>query len=143
MPFISMRIGRSEISQAETVELIEQTTALMTRVMKKKSERVSVQISLEAPHLWAVGRKKVAEMSGCAVRMNIDITEGTNSIAEKEDMVAASTEMLDQVLHINPDATYIIINEIPGVSWGKNSIMLADWAKADRDAERQTLELKT
>jgi len=137
MPFISIRVGKSELTETETTQLIERTTVLMTDVMKKKAERVSVQISHEDPSLWAVGRKRVADMDGCAVRMSIDVTEGTNSISEKEDMVAASTEMLDRVLKINPEATYIIINEIPGVSWGKGGIMLADRTKADREAGRR------
>ncbi len=94
MPFISLRISKSEISDEQTAALIDQTTALMTDVMKKRAERVSVQISLEEPHLWAVGRVRTTAMQGCAVRMTIDITAGTNSIGEKEDMVAASTEML-------------------------------------------------
>jgi 4-oxalocrotonate tautomerase family enzyme len=136
MPFISIRVGKPELTDAQAAALIEQTTALMTDVMNKKAERVSVQISVEDPNLWAVGRKRVADIDGCAVRMSIDVTAGTNSITEKEAMVAASTEMLERVLKINSDATYIIINEIPGVSWGKGGIMLADRTKADRQAER-------
>ncbi|NIZ13796.1 tautomerase family protein [Phaeobacter sp. HF9A] len=137
MPFISLRISKSDISDTQRDALIDQITVLMTDVMKKRAERVSVQISLEDPHMWAVGRVKASDMQGCAVRMTIDITAGTNSISEKEDMVAASTKMLDDILQINPEATYIIINEIPGVSWGKGGIMLADRTKADRENARR------
>lgn len=138
MPFISIQIAKTELTEVQAADLIEQTTVIMADVMKKKTERVSVHISLEDPKLWAVGHKQITKMEGCAVRMSIDVTAGTNSITEKEDMVAASNAMLDQILTTNSDATYIIINEIPGVSWGKGGIMLADRTKADREAKRRT-----
>jgi phenylpyruvate tautomerase PptA (4-oxalocrotonate tautomerase family) len=67
MPFISLRISRLELSKEQTEALIERTTVLMTDVMKKRPERVSVQISLEDPQMWAVGRVKASDMDGCAV----------------------------------------------------------------------------
>lgn len=141
MPFISIRIAKTELSDHQSEQLIEQVTVLMANIMKKKAERVSVQISLENPKLWAVGLNRIAEMDGCGVRMSIDVTEGTNSNAEKEDMVVATTVMLDDVLGINPEASYIVINEIPGVSWGKGGIMLADRTKADRKAAREVEQM--
>lgn len=136
MPFISIRIAKTEISEAQRLQLIEKTTELMIYVMNKERERVSVQISLEDPNLWAFGARRVSDMEGCAVRMSIDVTRGTNSISEKEDVVVAATKMLDEVLTIYKEATYILINEIPGESWGKGGIMLADRTKADREAQR-------
>lgn len=125
MPFISIRISKTELPLDQTDALIEQVTVLMTNVMKKKPERVTVQISLEDPNLWAVGRKRMTNSNGCGVRMSIDVTAGTNSITEKENMVVATTRMLDEIFKINLDATYIVINEIPGESWGKGGITLA------------------
>lgn len=139
MPFISIRISKTELPTEQTDALIEQVTVLMTDVMKKKPERVTVQISLEDPNLWAVGRKRMIKSDGCGVRMSIDVTAGTNSITEKEDMVVATTKMLNEVLNINYDATYIVINEIPGESWGKGGTTLADRTKADREAQRKSV----
>lgn len=137
MPFISLRIAKKEISKSQIVELIENITTLITNVMNKKRERVSVQISCEDPDLWAVGGKLISETHGCGVRMSIDLTAGTNSIADKENMIAAATVTLDEILTINSEATYIVINEIPGESWGKGGIMLADRTRADREAQRK------
>ncbi|MEP3248391.1 MAG: tautomerase family protein [Sneathiella sp.] len=136
MPFISLRIAKSEISDDQAAALIEQTTTLMTDIMKKKAERVSIQIALEDPRFWSVGRNRLIHMDRCGARMDIDVTAGTNTIEEKEDMVAASTTMLDDILGIDFEMTYIVINEIPGESWGKGGIMLADRAKVDRLAQR-------
>lgn len=138
MPFISIRIAKTALTAEQSGALIHQVTVLMADIMKKKPERVSVQISLEDPSLWAVGRVRISDLDGCGVRMSIDVTRGTNSITEKEDMVTAVTLMLDEILSINLDATYIVINEIPGESWGKGGIMLSDRAKADRDALRKS-----
>lgn len=138
MPFISYRIGATDISQDQIDALIKQTSQLMTNVMNKKPERVTVQISLEAPTLWSAGGKLVSQIEGCSVRMSIDITAGTNSIGEKEDMIAASDLMLNEILNTNSDAVYVIINEIPGESWGKDGVTLSDISKADRMAARSS-----
>ncbi len=109
----------------------------MAKVMKKKPEPVSVQITMENPKLWAAGRNRIVAMEDCGVRTRIDVTEGTNSTVEKEGMAVATTAVLDEVLGINPEASDIVINEIPGVSRGKGGIMLASQTKADRKAARK------
>ncbi|MEM8776011.1 MAG: tautomerase family protein [Pseudomonadota bacterium] len=137
MPFVSLMIAKSDLPENQTKDLIEAITRLMTEVMNKRPERVTVQISTADPQKWAVGRKTVADMDRCAVRMQIEVTEGTNTLCEKEDMVAQATKALDDILGIELEATYIVISEVPGVSWGKGGLMLADRTKADREEARR------
>lgn len=132
MPFISIRIAPGDISEEQAEKLIARTTTLMSDVMKKKAERTTVHIQPENPNLWAVGGKKIADQDGAAVRMDIKITEGTNLAIDKVTMVEQSHAMLSEVLGALPEATYIIIDEIPGESWGKAGIMMYEFAAADR-----------
>ena len=52
-------------------------------------------------------------------------------------MVAQATKALDDILGIELEATYIVISEVPGVSWGKGGLMLADRTNADREEARR------
>lgn len=132
MPFINIRIAPGDISEEQADQLITRTTALMRDVMKKKAERTTVHIQPENPKRWAVGGRKIADQNGTAVFMDIKITDGTNMTADKVAMVEQSHAMLSEVVGAIPEATYIIIDEIPGESWGKAGIMMYERAAADR-----------
>jgi 4-oxalocrotonate tautomerase len=140
MPFINIRIAPGDISDKQADQLISSTTALMRNVMKKKAERTTVHIQPENAKLWAVGGKKIADRSGRAVFMDINITQGTNVTADKVAMVEQCYAMLSEVLGTIPEATYIVIHEIPGESWGKAGIMMYERAAADRKEAAASVE---
>jgi 4-oxalocrotonate tautomerase len=50
--------------------------------------------------------------------MDIKVTAGTNSDAEKAAMVEAGHTLLVDVLGVLPEATYVIIHDLPGGNWG-------------------------
>lgn len=132
MPFINIRIAPGDISEDQADQLISRTTALMSDVMNKKAERTTVNIQPNDAGLWAVGGKRISDQNGTAVFMDIKITQGTNMTADKVTMVEESYAMLSEVLGAIPEATYIIIDEIAGESWGKAGIMMYERAAADR-----------
>lgn len=134
MPFINIRIAPGDISKEQAKELIERTTALMRDVMKKKPERTTIHIQPEDPALWSSGGKRIADQTGSAVLMDIKVTEGTNMAIDKVAMVEASQRMLSEVVGAIPAATYVIIDEISGESWGKAGAMMYETAAADRKA---------
>jgi len=138
MPFINIRTAPADISQAQARQLIDGTTRLMRDIMKKKPERTTVHIQPEDGALWAVGGKTMDDINGRAVLMEIKITVGTNTTADKEEMIWASQRMLKDVLNVTPNAAYVVIDEIPGESWGKEGVMMAEKAATDRAEARQS-----
>lgn len=136
MPFVNIRIAPASLDRTEVQQLIDQTTTLMRDVMGKKAERTTIHIQPEDAELWAVGGTRISELNGRAVFMDIKVTTGTNTTTDKEDMVRASSQMLQDILGTLPNATYIVIDEIPGESWGKAGKMLFESAAADRAVKR-------
>lgn len=136
MPLINIKTAPADITKDQATRLITDTTKLMSDVMGKKQERTTVHIQPEDGDLWAVGGQTMNDQNGRAVLMEINITVGTNSTADKEEMIWASHKMLSDVLNSSPEATYIVINEIPGESWGKAGIVMAERAKKDREDKR-------
>jgi len=141
MPFIKIQTAPGDISASQADQLIARTTDLMTEVMGKKRERTTVHIQPEDASLWAVGGKRISEQDGNAVYMEIKVTAGTNYTGDKEEMVLRSQKMLSEVLNAIPEATYIVIEEILGESWGKGGTMMAERSAADRK-EAKTAHVK-
>lgn len=142
MPFINIKTAPADITKDQVKRLIAGTTELMRDVMGKKQERISVHIQPEDGDLWAVGGHTMKDQNDRAVFMDIKITAGTNSTADKEEMIWASHKMLTEILNSTPDATYIVFDEISGESWGKTGIVMAERAKQDREDKRLSQGIK-
>lgn len=142
MPFINIKTAPADITKDQVKRLITGTTELMRDVMGKKQERISVHIQPEDGDLWAVGGHTMKDQNDRAVFMDIKITAGTNSTADKEEMIWASHKMLTEILNSTPDATYIVFDEISGESWGKTGIVMAERAKQDREDKRLSQGIK-
>ena len=118
MPFINIRTAGEPLTDAKRGELIRETTNLMARLMGKKAELTSVRIEPGGAGHWGIGGAVLRDASGRAAHMDIKVTAGTNTDQEKAAMVEAGHDLLADVLGALPEATYVIIHEVPAVNWG-------------------------
>lgn len=118
MPYINIRIAGEPLSSEQIRQLVTETTGHMTNIMGKKGELTSVRIEAADSRSWGVGGIIVAEGEARAAHMDIKVTAGTNSDAEKAAMVEAGHKLLVDVLGTLPEATYVIIHDLPGGNWG-------------------------
>lgn len=118
MPYINIRTAGEPLTGEQIRRLATKTTEHMTKIMGKKGTLTSVRIEPTDPLLWAVGGDQITEGRGRAAHMDIKVTAGTNSDAEKAAMVEAGHRLLVDVLGALPEATYVIIHDLPGGNWG-------------------------
>lgn len=118
MPYINIRTAGEPLTGEQIRQLAIKTTEHMTKIMGKKGALTSVRIEPSDPQLWAVGGDQITDGGGRAAHMDIKITAGTNSDAEKAAMVEAGHTLLVDVLGALPEATYVIIHDLPGGNWG-------------------------
>lgn len=52
--------------------------------------------------------------------VDIKVTKGTNTPEEKEEMIAQSIIMLQDIVGTIQEACYVVVDDIPGDSWGYN-----------------------
>ncbi len=122
MPFINITHSGSELSEEQRGKLFKETTRLMNEVMHKKEELTSVRIDNYEAGDWAIGSKRMSMSSSSAVYMDIKVTQGTNTAEEKSEMIRQSTLMLKEIIGPVAEASYVVIHEVAGDSWGYNGL---------------------
>ncbi len=130
MPYINIRFAGEPLTSEQIQQIVTGTTGHMTKIMGKKGELTSVRIEAADAKYWGIGGEIVSETNTTAAHMDIKITAGTNSDAEKAAMVVAGHKLLVNVLGALPEATYVVIHDLPGANWGYAGETQADRAKA-------------
>jgi 4-oxalocrotonate tautomerase len=130
MPYINIRTGGQPLTDQQIKQLVTETTEHMTSIMGKKGELTSVRIEPADTGYWGIGGVLVSDSKTSAAHMDIKVTAGTNSDAEKAAMVEAGHALLIDVLGVLPEATYVVIHELPGANWGYAGKTQAARAKA-------------
>jgi 4-oxalocrotonate tautomerase len=118
MPYINIRTAGEPLSSQQIKQLVTGTTKLMTNVMGKKGELTSVRIEPAESSYWGIGGEMVSDRQNRAAHMDIKVTADTNSVEQKAAMLEAGHELLSDVLGSLPEATYVVIHELPGGNWG-------------------------
>lgn len=125
MPFIHIRLSGRAFPHATLEALSREALALSSSILRKQADLTSVLIE-PTPRaalgetgpgtgLWTVG----AITPPVAAHLEISVTAGTNTPAEKAAFIAAAAEMLRRALGegLSP-ATYVVVREIGGDCWG-------------------------
>lgn len=117
MPYLNVRIAMKESSAiAEKVVSILMTHT--AEILGKKSEVTSIAIDFVSPELWFVGGSRLGTDRAVTFYLDIKVTEGTNTKAEKADYVKKVFADLDAILGPITPASYIVIHDVRADSWG-------------------------
>lgn len=117
MPYLNVRIAMKESSAiAEKVVSILMTHT--AEILGKKSEVTSIAIDFVSPELWFVGGSRLGTDRTVTFYLDIKVTEGTNTKAEKADYVKKVFADLDAILGPITPASYIVIHDVRADSWG-------------------------
>lgn len=122
MPFINITYSGSKLTEEQREGLFKETTRLMNEVMHKKDELTSLRIDNYEAGDWAIGSKRMSMSLSSAVYMDIKVTQGTNTAEEKSEMIRESTLMLKEIIGPIAEASYVVVHEVAGDSWGYNGL---------------------
>jgi len=121
MPYINIQIGK-KLSKEQEKKLFQQTTEFMNSVMGKRKEVTVVRTQQSSSQHWSVNSKALTGTDPIAAYVDIKITKGTNTSAEKSEMITKVVQMLQSIVGATQEACYVVIDEIPASSWGYNGI---------------------
>lgn len=124
MPYINIRLG-NKLNSEQRKQLYEQATSLMHTVMRKRREVTVVHIQESEPQQWSTNSNSLTAKSPIGAYVEMKVTEGTNSVEEKAEMISQTVKMLRNVAGIIQEACYVVIDDIPADSWGYNGITQA------------------
>jgi len=122
MPFINITHSGCKLTEEQKLQLFQQTTKLMKDVMHKKEELTSVRIDCYEGSHWAIGSIPMNNSSYSVIYMDIKVTEGTNTAEEKSEMIKQSILMLKEIIGPLAEASYVVIDEVVGDSWGYDGL---------------------
>jgi 4-oxalocrotonate tautomerase len=121
MPTLSLRIAPLH-NPSHYAALARELTALTARVLHKRPEVTVVMIDdLPAARFCVSG---VASKQPIAC-LEIDITQGTNTMQEKQQFVHEAHELLTRLLGDLHEASYVIVRELPSSDWGFDGLTQA------------------
>lgn len=121
MPFIRVTLAH-DVPDHCRADIAAGVTDLMETVLHKKAAVTSVLVETVTRADWTIGRAAVPK----AVHVEANITAGTNSEEQKERFVGEAASLLARFLGCLPEATYVIIREIPATDWGYDGRTQAD-----------------
>lgn len=117
MPYLNTRIAMQE-SRAVAEQVVSMLTKHTDAILGKKPEVTSVEVSFVSPGLWFVGGTPVAADNAVTFYLEIKVTAGTNTKAEKADYVRTVFSGFESILGPIAPASYIVIHDVGADSWG-------------------------
>lgn len=116
MPFIRITLGKAA-NDPQKHMIASRSTALIADILHKRAEVTAVQVINATPDGWFIAGAPVAA-TPTPTHCELYITAGTNSREEKSAMIAALHHLLTEACGEMPEASYIVIHEIPASDWG-------------------------
>ena len=114
MPTLTLKLSRPPAPERLAL-LARRLSGLSTTVLGKRNEVTAVVIEAAPAGHWFVGARVPQET---AALLEIRITQGTNTTAEKEAFIEAAFEELSQQLGPLEEASYVVVQEVPATDWG-------------------------
>ena len=129
MPFVHVRTATMPTPD-QTTRIRQGVTRLLADTLRKKAELAAVLVEpVVSGASWGIG----GEPAAVAAHVDATVTEGTNTVDEKAAFIAQAHELLRRVLGDGlPLATYVVITEVPGASWGYSGQTQAHRAASPR-----------
>jgi 4-oxalocrotonate tautomerase len=87
-------------------------------VLGKKPEVISVAVEFVSPELWFVGGSRVSDQNAVTFYLDIKVTDGTNTKAEKAKYIKEVFSDFEAIMGPITPASYIVIHDIRADSWG-------------------------
>lgn len=120
MPFVNIAVAGASLTKPQKQRLFEETTRLMAEVMHKKASLTAVRIDEYPAENWGIAGAAVSATKHPAVHTDIKVTAGTNTDAEKAEMIRLGMAMLKDAVGTTPEASYIVIHDLDAGAWGYN-----------------------
>lgn len=113
MPYAKLTLGLG-VSVPSHAAIAESLTRLIALELEKRHELTSLSIESAGTKVWTIGGR----VSDQAAHLDVYVTAGTNSLEQKRRFISEAMKLLRAVMPGLPEATYVIIHELPGENWG-------------------------
>jgi len=117
MPYLNVRVAAKESS-----EIAEKIVAVLmshtSEILGKKPDVTAIDIAFVSPENWFVGGSRVSGQNAASFYLDIKITDGTNTKAQKAKYVKEVFRDIASIIGPILPASYIVIHDVRADSWG-------------------------
>jgi 4-oxalocrotonate tautomerase len=124
MPTLTLKLS-SSLSEKTLEALSSSLTKITHDLLGKREELTALMIEALPSRQWFIGGEPIF---GPTAWLEISISAGTNTEAQKESFIHAAYDVLKASLNSNGVfalASYVIVREIPMTDWGYGGITQA------------------
>ncbi|HQV16360.1 MAG TPA: hypothetical protein PK620_15725, partial [Denitromonas sp.] len=117
MPYLHLRLAAAAsdtLTEKASAVLLEHTTALLG----KKPEVTAIRVEFVDPGHWQIGGVALAHSGRSAFHLDIKITDGTNTKAQKASYLKSVFADLAALLPDCDPTSYIVIDDVRADAWG-------------------------
>lgn len=129
MPFVNVKLVKTQVSKEQKRQLIEGLTDLIVNIMGRTRSFTVITIDELDEDQWAIGGVSLDQLQGNKKNVsfvNIKVSEGTTNPDEMARMMAASKELIHRVLGNCEEANYFIMDELNPDGWCFDGISMAE-----------------
>lgn len=117
MPILNAKVSASK-SKEMTSRISSVLLELTARILRKDPKVTSIAIEYVDPEDWVVAGKSLAEQGKSSGYFDIEITDETNSKAEKAQYIAEAFEAFAQLLGNLHEESYICVQDVRATAYG-------------------------
>lgn len=118
MPYIEVRIAGTELAEEQLDRLSAGITHIMADTLAKKRSLVAVSVETIPPQHWFIAGSSMSAQQQATAFVSARITQGTNTEVQKAAALSELFQLLNSVLGVMAEATYIVLDELPATDWG-------------------------
>ena len=117
MPYLNVKVSIPESSESAD-KIVAVLMKYTSEVLGKKPDVTSIEIDFITPDKWFVGGVRVNDQKAVTFYLDIKVTDGTNTKAEKAKYVRNVFADMDSMFGPITPASYIVIHDVRADSWG-------------------------
>lgn len=114
MPFARITVAGFTLDPQQKGSLAAEVAALVVRALRKDPARTAALVEEVPAPAASVGGAPAPWLA----HLEVIVTEGTSSPAEKARFLEGADALLRRALGPLPEATYVVVREVPADAWG-------------------------
>jgi len=129
MPFVNLKIVKSQVTLEKKKELITGITDLIVNIMGRERDLTVITVDELDESQWAIGGVTLDENTSkkeIVTFVNIKVSKGTTNAEEMKKMMKATKELIIKVLGSSAVTNYFIIDELNPDGWGFDGISMTE-----------------
>ena len=129
MPFVNVKVVKSQINEEIKSGIIKGLTDLIVNVMGREQSLTTIVIDEIEPSSWAINGAAINTDKDFVSFVNIKVSKSTTNPEEMSTMIKKIKDLMSRVIGNQAVANYVVIDELNSAGWGFDGLSMYDRSK--------------